>query len=220
MTMFVLGDVLSGAEVRVLRDEAARLEFEDGARTAGARARRVKANDQAARSPERDALLEMARKALTAHPVFQSAARPRQMTPLILSRYREGQTYGYHVDDALMGGIRTDLSFTLFLADPESYDGGALEIDDPAGLREVRLPAGSAVLYPSTSLHRVAPVTRGERLAVVGWIESWIRDDAERAILFGIDQALATLDGGGDVALVSDKLAQIRSNLLRRWAGR
>ena len=178
--MLAIPGILTSAEVTVLREAARDLPFGDGAATAGARARKVKANDQAAPSAGRDALLRKAETALHAHPVFTAGARPRRMTPLILSRYREGQTYGLHVDDALMGGIRTDLSFTLFLSDPESYEGGALEIEDGYGTRSVKLPAGAVFLYPSTTLHRVAPVTSGERLAVVGWIESWIRDPAER----------------------------------------
>ena len=220
MSMFALDGVLSPAEVEAFRHTAAGLDWRDGASTAGARARRVKANDQAAPSPARDALLTKAADALRAHPVFRAAARPKAMTPLLLSRYRPGQTYGFHVDDALMGGLRTDLSFTLFLSDPDGYEGGALEIDEPWGTRPVRLSAGSAVLYPSDSLHRVAPVTSGERLAIVGWVESWVRDAADRAILFGLDQALATLEQGGDTALATDRIAQVRSNLLRRWAGR
>ena len=121
--------VLTAAEVGAIREVAEAMEFADGRETAGRFAREVKANAQAAPSPERDAVLEKARRALLGHPVFASAVRPRQLTPLILSRYRPGQSYGLHVDDALMGGVRTDVSFTLFLSDPETYEGGALEID-------------------------------------------------------------------------------------------
>jgi PKHD-type hydroxylase len=225
--MIALSGILTGPEVAAMRDIAAGLPFGDGRATAGARARAVKANDQALPSPGRDALLEKARTAIMAHPVFQSAARPRQMTPLLLSRYRAGQTYGLHVDDALMGGVRTDLSFTLFLSDPKTYDGGALMVEDTLAPRAIRLGAGDMILYPSSTLHRVAPVTRGERLAVVGWVESWVRGAAEREALFDLDRVMAEVataaPGAGDPLtadlLAADLLAKVRANLLRLWAG-
>jgi PKHD-type hydroxylase len=211
--------ILTAPEVATLHQGAAGLTFADGKATAGRIARQVKANDQAAPSPARDAILAKAKAAILAHPVFAAAARPRAMTPLLLSRYRTGQTYGLHVDDALMGGLRTDLSFTLFLSDPASYDGGALVVEDNFAPREVKLAAGDLILYPSTSLHRVTPVTRGERLAIVGWVESWIRGAAEREILFDLDQALATIEAAEGKSPVYDKIAKTRSNLLRLWAG-
>lgn len=154
--------------VTALREAAEALDFADGSATAGAMARRVKANDQATVTPERDALLAKVSTTVRAHPVFLSAARPHRISPLIVSRYREGQTYGLHVDDALMGGLRTDLSFTLFLSEPETYDGGALVIEDSFEARAIKLGAGEMILYPSTSLHRVEPVTRGARRAARG----------------------------------------------------
>lgn len=217
--MIVIAGVLGQSEVAATRGAAAILPFADGRATAGRIARQVKANDQASVSAARDSLLEKAKQAILAHPVFAAAARPRHMTPLILSRYRIGQTYGLHVDDALMGGLRTDLSFTLFLSDPASYDGGALEVEDNFAPREVKLAAGDLILYPSTSLHRVTPVTRGERLAIVGWVESWIRGAAERDILFDLDQALATIEAAEGKSPVYDQIAKTRSNLLRLWAG-
>ena len=217
--LIALTGLLSPAEVLAVRDSAGRLEFGDGRATAGRRARAVKANDQALPSPARDAILEKVRKSLLAHPVFQAAARPERLTPLLLSRYRIGQTYGLHVDDALMQGLRTDLSFTLFLSDPATYDGGALEIEDNFAPREVRLNAGDLILYPSTTLHRVTPVTRGERLAVVGWVQSFIRSQDQREILFDLDQSLATLEQSGAERVVLDRLSKARSNLLRLWAG-
>jgi PKHD-type hydroxylase len=123
------------------------------------------------------------------------------------------------VDDAIMGGLRTDLSFTLFLSDPATYEGGALEIEDNFAPREVRLAAGDLVLYPSTTLHRVTPVTRGERLAVVGWVQSLIRLEAQREVLFDLDQSIATLEQQGAARPVIDRLSRARSNLLRLWAG-
>ena len=115
--------------------------------------------------------------------------RPKALTPLVFSRYGGGQAYGSHVDNPLMGGIRTDVSFTLFLAEPEAYDGGALVIESPSGEDAVKLPAGHMVVYPSTALHRVEPVTRGERVAAVGWAQSHIRDAAQRELLFDLETA-------------------------------
>jgi PKHD-type hydroxylase len=217
--LLAIPDILSPAEVVAIREAAADLPFSDGRETAGRFAAEVKANDQAAANPGRDAILEKARQALVAHPVFASAVRPRALTPLILSRYLPGQTYGLHVDDALMGGLRTGVSFTLFLSDPETYRGGALEVEDGLETRAVRLPAGSVIVYPSTSLHRVAPVETGERLAVVGWAQSWIRNAEQREILFDLDRAVNDLHARDGNSPLFDTLAKTRSNLLRLWAG-
>lgn len=214
----VLPSVLNPAEAAVLAQAAADLVFQDGRATAGRFAREVKANEQAAPSPERDAILSRVDHCLRAHPLFRAAARPKAMTPLMLSRYHVGQTYGLHVDDALMGGLRTDLSFTLFLADPTSYDGGALIVEDSLEARAIKLQAGDAILYPSGTLHRVEPVTRGTRLAVVGWVQSLIRDPAQREILFDLDQAVETVFARDGKTDLFDQLAKTRSNLLRLWA--
>ncbi|MEC3861494.1 Fe2+-dependent dioxygenase [Mesobacterium sp. TK19101] len=211
-------NVLCPAEVAAIRAEAAEMTFDDGRVTAGRFAQQVKANAQAAPSPELEAVQAKVQAALMAHPVFASAARPRAMTRLILSRYRAGQTYGLHVDDALMQGVRTDLSFTLFLSDPDSYDGGALEIEEPLETRAIRLPAGSLILYPSTTLHRVSPVTRGERLAVVGWVQSWIRSPGQREVLFDLDRAVQQVHAQDGKTALFDTLTKTRSNLLRMWA--
>jgi PKHD-type hydroxylase len=216
--LLALNGILSPTEAQVLRQEAETAAFEDGGKTAGRFARQVKANDQAAPGPARDAILDKVRTSLMAHPVFRSAARPRLLSPLILSRYREGQTYGLHVDDALMGGLRTDLSFTLFLCDPASYDGGELVIEDPFESRAIKLNPGEAVLYPSTTLHQVAPVTRGTRICVVGWVQSLIRDPGQREILFDLDQAVESVFAREGKTPLFDKLAKTRSNLLRMWA--
>ena len=215
--MLVIDGLFDAVTVTALREAAEALDFADGSATAGAMARRVKANDQATATPERDALLAKVSTTVRAHPVFLSAARPHRISPLIVSRYREGQTYGSHVDDALMGGLRTDLSFTLFLSEPETYDGGALVIEDSFEARAIKLGAGEMILYPSKSLHRVEPVTRGARLAVVGWVQSRVRDAGRREILFDLDRSVAELQTGGADELL-DRLAKTRSNLLRMWA--
>lgn len=216
--MLVIEGVVSPDEAASLRASAAGLTYDDGRKTAGRFVREVKANDQAAPSPARDAILDRVRTAILAHPVFRSAARPKALTPLMLSRYRPGQTYGLHVDDALMGGLRTDLSFTLFLAPPDSYDGGALVVEDPFESRAIKLSAGDMILYPATTLHRVEPVTRGERLAVVGWVQSLIRGAEQREILFDLDRAVETVFAAEGKSPLFDTLAKSRSNLLRMWA--
>lgn len=216
--MLVIEALLDPAETMALRAAATGLAFGDGRATAGRHASEVKANDQALPAPELDAVLARVGVALAANPLFRAAARPRALTRLILSRYRPGQTYGLHVDDALMQGLRTDLAFTLFLADPESYEGGALIIEDHFEARAVRLAAGDMILYPATSLHRVAPVTAGERLAVVGWVQSLIRDPGQREILFDLDQAVDACFAAEGKSAQFDLLAKTRSNLLRMWA--
>ncbi|WP_343117195.1 Fe2+-dependent dioxygenase [Ostreiculturibacter nitratireducens] len=210
--------LFDGPTLAALTDAAAALPFEDGRKTAGPLARGVKNNAQAAASPERDAVLAKVEVALRAHPVVQSAARPKAFARLAVSRYAGGQAYGLHVDDALMAGARTDLSFTLFLSDPQSYEGGALVVADRVEERGFKLPPGQAILYPSDTLHRVEPVTTGERLAIVGWITSWVRDPAQREILFDLDAAIAAeADRAGDQAQIL-RLQRSRSNLLRMWA--
>lgn len=216
--LLVIEQLLTAIEVQVLREAASRLQFDDGRKTAGRFAAEVKANEQAAPSPELAAVLAKVETALAGNALFRSAARPKALTRLILSRYRTGQTYGLHVDDALMAGLRTDLSFTLFLAEPDAYDGGALIIEDTFEARAIKLNPGDLILYPSTTLHRVEPVTRGERLAVVGWAQSLIRRADQREILFDLDQAVETSFAAEGKSPLFDSLAKTRSNLLRMWA--
>ncbi len=218
--MFHVIDGLFDAPTLVaLREAVEALPFEDGKRTAGALARAVKDNDQAAASPARQAVLAKVEAVLAAHAGFQSLARPRHYAGLRISRYAGGQTYGSHVDDALMPGGRADLSFTLFLSDPETYDGGALVVEEEVEDRAVKLPAGAMVLYPSDTLHRVEPVTRGTRLAVVGWVQSWLRDPRQRAILHDLDLAVTeAVEAEGPASPQVLRLARVRSNLLRMWA--
>ena len=216
--MLVIEAVLTPAEVAALRAAAAELSFGDGSATAGKHARLVKANDQALPGPALDVILSKVEAALATNPLFRSAARPKALTRLILSRYRMGQTYGLHVDDALMQGLRTDLSFTLFLADPDAYEGGALIIEDHFEARAIKLKAGDLILYPATTLHRVEPVANGERLAVVGWVQSLVRDSGQREVLFDLDQAIESLFATQGKTPLFDTLAKTRSNLIRMWA--
>ncbi len=192
--------------------------FSPGKATAGWHARERKHNLQARAEPPVQSLLARVADALTAHPLIRSAARPRTLVRLLLSRYDTGMSYGTHVDDALMDGQRTDLSFTLFLSDPRDYEGGRLVIDEPAGERAFAMQAGDMLLYPSTSLHRVEPVTQGRRLVLVGWIRSQVRSAEAREILFDLDRVIAALRASGNAGESLDLLLKTRSNLLRFWA--
>lgn len=191
--------------------------FGEGRKTAGWHAKAVKNNEQA-QGAAAQAISDMIAKTLLAHPVFRAAAMPKQFVKILLSRYRPGMAYGTHVDDALMGGVRTDLSFTLFLADPASYEGGALIVEGNDGDTDVKLPAGSLVLYPATSLHRVDPVTRGERLAVAGWVRSYIRSHEDREILFDLENTIVALRETKVNRAIMDRLFKVRANLIRKWA--
>lgn len=214
----VIAEVLDRHGIAAIREVAARADFEDGRATAGRYAREVKRNDQATRSPDVEAVLSKVESTLLGNATFQAAARPRRFARLLLSRYRTGQSYGTHVDDAIIGGSRTDLSFTLFLSDEDAYEGGALIVEDALEERAIRLAAGDMILYPSTTLHRVAPVTSGERLAVVGWITSWIRRAEQREILFDLEQCISETWAAGGESPLFDRLTKTRSNLIRMWA--
>ncbi len=215
----VIADVLDADAVMQARRTLAEARFVDGKATAGWHAKLVKNNLQAAGGDHAVAELREALAATVAtNALFRLVARPKSLTPLILSRYEPGMEYGSHVDDALMNGVRADVSFTLFLGDPDSYDGGALVIETSGGEDDIKLPAGSLVAYPSTTLHRVQPVTRGVRLAAVGWARSFIRDPAQRALLFDLDTARQVLFGREGKTAEFDLLSKSTANLLRMWA--
>lgn len=215
----VIADVIDAAEVAQAREILAAAEFVDGRATAGWHAKLVKNNLQAAPTDGAVARLkETLAQKIGANPLFRLVARPKSLTPLILSRYEPGMAYGSHVDDALMNGVRTDVSFTLFLSDPDTYEGGALVIETSGGEEDVRLPAGSLVAYPSTTLHRVAEVTKGARLAAVGWARSLIRDPARRELLFDLDTARQSLFQQHGKTAAFDLLSKTSANLLRMWA--
>ncbi len=214
----VIGDILNRFELDAIRETAATLPFQDGRKTAGRIARQIKDNRQALPSAETAAILDKVETALRANPVFMSAARPKAFVGMMLSRYSDGQAYGTHVDDALMAGGRTDLSFTLFLSPEDTYAGGELVIQEHLEDQAIKLAAGDMILYPSTTLHRVAPVNSGQRLVVIGWITSWLRDPAQREILYDLDQCIAhNLAQDGKTEYL-DRLTKTRSNLLRMWA--
>lgn len=216
--MIVIEDVLGPAEVDAVRAALEHAPFKSGEGTAGPAAAKVKHNEQArGDDPGVIALERRVRLALEAHPVVRRLVRPARWSAVLFSRYRPGQQYGLHVDNAGMYDptgwpLRTDVSFTVFLSDPDTYEGGALLTHDLGGERQFRPPAGSVVLYPTGVLHRVTPVTAGVRLACVGWIQSRVRRQDQREILYDLDQLRDTADG--DTALMLDKTL---ANLIRMW---
>ena len=219
----VLQAVLAPEDLERVRRELGDLSWSSGKRTAGSAARGVKENLQADGSdPRTQALERFVVDALRRHPMFEMAARPARLSRLLFSRYEPGMTYGAHTDDALMGShddkLRTDLAFTLFLADRADYEGGALVVQSPLGDQEIVLEAGDAILYPAGSIHYVAPVTRGVRLAAVGWIESFIPDAPQRELLFDLSVARARLAEAGVAREELLRLDKSISNLLRMWA--
>jgi PKHD-type hydroxylase len=219
--MLLLEGVLPPEDVERVTRDLGEVAWRDGKATAGPVARAVKANRQAVTDDPRTAALEaFVRDALRRHPLFDIAVRPRRLSKLLFSRYAGGEAYGDHTDDALMGEppMRSDVSFTVFLADPARYEGGALVICSPLGEQSVKLAAGDAVIYSSDSIHRVEPVTDGERLACVGWAQSLVRDPARREVLFDLSTARARLATAGAERADLLLLDKTRANLLRMWA--
>ena len=218
--------VLDADELRQVRALLADAPWTDGRLTAGEQSAQAKNNQQL---PETAAAAQAAQalvmRGLQRHPLFFSAALPKQLSPPLFNRYGGAANhFGNHVDGAVRylrdgaGRVRTDLSCTLFLADPDGYDGGELVVEDTYGSQRVKLPAGDLVLYPGTSVHRVDPVTRGHRLAAYFWVQSMVRSDEQRRLLFDMDQhlmSLRTRHGEADAAVVG--LTGTYHNLLRMW---
>jgi PKHD-type hydroxylase len=214
-----IGQVLSADEIATVHAALARARFIDGKATAGFAARLVKNNRQAEGADRSLATIrQLVAERILGNEVFQLAVRPKALSPLLFSRYESGMHYGSHVDDALMDGMRTDVSFTLFLSDPSSYDGGELTIESASGEETFKLDAGALVAYSATSLHRVAEVTRGARLAAVGWARSFVRDPARRELLFDLDTARRQLFARAGKSAEFDLLSKSLANLLRMWA--
>ena len=215
-------NVLSPQEVKRVRDWMDAAEFVDGRQTAGFRAKRVKNNEQVGRNlPERDEIDQIVLDGLANSAEFNRVVLPRKTQRPLLSRYRDGMEYGLHVDDALMGKagqFRTDVSVTVFLNQPYDYDGGELEIHSPFGVETLKAPAGSAITYPSSTLHRVTPVTSGERLAAVTWVQSKVRDPQRREILHDLDKVRRKLAETHKDAVETDLAFKTFANLLRTWS--
>jgi len=210
------------AQARQLLDQT---DWIDGRVTAGHQSSRVKDNMQLPEdSPTARQLGEMILEALGHNPLFITSALPLRVFPPLFNRYQGGQSFGTHVDNAIRPvtgtphRIRTDLSATLFFSTPEEYDGGELIVEDVYGTHSVKLPAGHMILYPSTSLHQVRPVTRGARIASFFWIQSMVRDDGKRTLLFDLDLGIQRLNRENPEHPVAVQLTGVYHNLLRRWA--
>jgi len=223
--LLAIPDVLSAAQVSQARQILDSALWLDGKATAGHQSTQVKDNQQLREgSSESQHLGELILTALGQNAMFISAALPLRVFPPLFNKYTGGQSFGTHVDNAIrqVSGtghrIRTDLSATLFLAQPEEYDGGELVVEDTYGVHGVKLPAGHMVLYPSTSLHHVRPVTRGARIASFFWIQSMVRDDGERTLLFDLDAAIQRVNRDAPASPSAVQLTGIYHNLMRRWA--
>jgi PKHD-type hydroxylase len=229
--LITIADVLNAEQVAQARTMLAEANWVDGRVTAGYQAQEVKRNMQIPEgSPVAVALGEIVLGGLARSPRFMAAGLPLRVFPPMFNSYSGGQTFGTHVDTAIRQvassgqRIRTDLSATLFLTAPEEYDGGELVVEDAYGTHSVKLPAGHMVLYPATSLHRVEPVTRGARVSSFFWIQSMVREDSQRSLLFDLDtaiQRLASAPGAKDSSEMKAsgvQLTGVYHNLLRQWA--
>lgn len=207
------------------RQKIEQAEWIDGKVTAGHQSARAKNNLQMPENhPLAQKMGEMILASLERSPLFMSAALPLKVFPPLFNRYEGGQSFGNHVDNAIrqVSGtphrIRTDLSATLFLTNPEDYEGGELVIEDTYGVHSIKLPAGNLILYPATSLHNVRPVTKGARISSFFWIQSMVRDDGERTILFDMDTAIQRINETSPEHPSVLELTGVYHNLLRRWA--
>ncbi|HEY6644303.1 Fe2+-dependent dioxygenase [Povalibacter sp.] len=224
--LIAIEKVLDKDEVRQFRARLDAADWQDGAKSAGSLARAQKRNLQIDEKSEiASSLGNHILRRIGTHPLFISAALPCKIYPPRFNRYTDGGTYGAHIDGSVMRvpgtntTLRSDLSATLFLSEPEEYDGGELEVEGAFGAQSAKLEAGDLLLYPASSLHRVTPVTRGARVASFFWIESLVRDDGERTLLFDLDQAIQALTRkvtAADPDLL--KLTGVYHNMLRRWA--
>jgi PKHD-type hydroxylase len=218
-------DVLRASQLAEVRHALETAEWIDGRVTAGHQSARVKDNQQLAEdSPVARGLGDLIVAALQQSALFAAAALPLRVFPPLFNRYQGGQSFGTHVDNAVRQvpgtphRLRTDLSATLFLSPPDDYDGGELQVEDLYGVHSVKLPAGHMVLYPASSLHYVRPVTRGARIASFFWIQSLVRDDAQRTLLFDLDGAIQRLSQDTPDHPSVVQLTGVYHNLLRRWA--
>ena len=218
-------EVLTAAQVKQARQMFDSAEWIDGRSTAGHQSARAKHNMQLPEGSEAARQVgEMILSALGRNALFVTAALPARVFPPLFNRYQGGESFGTHVDNAIRQvsgtgfSIRTDLSATLFFTSPEEYEGGELVVEDTFGTHSVKLPAGHMILYPATSLHHVRPVTRGSRIASFFWIQSMVRDDGERTLLFDLDMAIQRLNQQNAEHPVAVELTGVYHNLLRRWA--
>lgn len=218
-------DVLTVEQAAKCRQEIERAQWVDGRVTAGHQSSRTKNNRQLTEDhPLAIEMGDLILAALEKNPLFVSAALPLRVFPPLFNRYEGGESFGNHVDNSIRQvtgtphRIRTDLSATLFLTNPEDYDGGELVVEDTYGVQSVKLPAGHLILYPATSLHNVRPVTRGARISSFFWIQSMVRDDGQRTLLFDLDSSIQRLAQEAPDHPSVVQLTGVYHNLLRRWA--
>lgn len=216
--IFTIPDLLSASEVADLCEKLAAADMVEGKTTAGWHAKAVKQNQQLdSKHPTAAPLIQQVRQSALKHPLFQVAARPKQIHTIRFNRYSDRMFYGRHTDNALMNGARSDLSFTLFLSPPDSYEGGELVVESIDSEQSYKLAAGSLLVYPSSSLHRVEPVESGVRWAAVGWVQSLVRDHGQREILFELETVRRSLFAQAGKTNEFDLLSKSLSNLLRLW---
>lgn len=214
-----LSNCLSAIDLKAIKETVKDVSFHDGLSSAGRAAIQVKQNQQAD-TVEIAGILKLTEQRLLANDLFVQSTRPQQFVRLLLSRYQPGMRYGTHVDEALINNQRTDISFTLFLSDQNQYQGGELVLEDSSGERSWKLDAGDLLLYPSTYLHRVNEVTEGERMAIVGWVTSRVRDPNQREILFDLELSQREEFNLNGKTEQYDRLSRVRNNLLRQWLDR
>lgn len=218
-----LSCVLKADELVLVRSWLSGARFVDGRLSAGAAARRVKENQELeGGAPELERLNHVVMGGLVRHPQYRSGALPLHVASPLYSRYRPGMSYGSHLDDPIMGAegvmYRSDVAITVFLSAPEEYDGGELVVRTASGEQAVKYAAGDAVLYPASTIHRVNPVTRGERLAAVTWVQSMVRDAARRELLYGLNLAREKLLQQAPDAEETAQVSAAYLNLIRMWS--
>lgn len=223
--LLTIPDIFTKQEALDARQSLERTEWVDGKVTAGYQSSRAKNNMQIPEThPTAVKLGDMIIAALGRNPLFLSAALPLRVFPPLFNLYQGGQSFGTHVDNAIRQvpgtphRIRTDISATLFLTEPQDYDGGELVVEDTYGVHSVKLPAGQMVLYPATSLHHVKPVTRGARISSFFWIQSMVRDDGQRTLLFDLDNAIQRVSRDNPDSPAGVQLNGVYNNLLRQWS--
>lgn len=216
-----LANLLNEEELTNITQLIKDAEFEDGKKTAGWHTRDLKSNEQIVEGPHHQRINQIIHTALGRNELFQIAAMPRHVRPFLVSRTADGGHYGTHLDNAIMIGqpmSRTDISMTVFLSEPDSYVGGELVMEESSGERSFRMPKGYAILYPSTMLHRVNPVTSGERLVACTWVQSRIRRAEQREILFDLDAVRRAIFQKDGKSRDFDLLSKSHANLIRQWA--
>ena len=221
--IFTIENLLTPEQLATIAERLQTGDFVDGKTTAGWHARTVKNNTQLSSNVTyAKKMKELIKLALEQHPLFKVAAQPKIIHSMLISRYEAGMSYGQHVDNALMGSgsscYRSDISLTVFLNNPTNYEGGELVIEHIEGERNFKLQAGSVVIYPSSTLHRVETVTKGVRLVAVGWVQSWVRDPYQREILFDLDTVRRSLFRQQGKTLEFDLISKSHANLLRQWS--